>query len=99
MLPAEVQSVRRCQTAHHTGPFPPRSEAQALYVGGRGSTTDLVYAKGVSYIPSPDPTSFDRNKYSIFIVDIGLHQDPVCDYTITEKTAKYFPLIAAPNKY
>jgi hypothetical protein len=53
----------------------PHAETQMLFEAGHGRTPDLVYARGVPYTPSPDPTSFNRKQCTLILVEIGFCKD------------------------
>jgi hypothetical protein len=63
------------------------------------TTTNLVHARCKPDTHLPGPTSFDQNRCSILIEEIGVCRDLGCDDKIVEKTAKYYPLIAALKNY
>jgi hypothetical protein len=56
---------------------------------------DLVYAKGVPDTPSPDPSTFDRMKCNLILVETGLCKDFRCNTRHQENAAKYAPLVNA----
>ena len=70
-----------------------------LFEAGHGTSPDLIYARGVSDTPFPDPTSFDKNQCTLIIVEIGFCKDLGCDVMFDKKTEKYSPLVAALRKY
>ncbi len=69
-----------------------------LYEAGHGTAPDLIYARGVLNIPSPDPTYFDRRQCTLILVEIGFCRYLGCDIKHNKKT-EYSPLIAAFRKY
>ncbi len=70
-----------------------------LFDGKHGTAPDLIYARGVQYTSSPDPTSFNKMQCTIIIVEIGFCRDLGCDIKFDENTDKYSPLIAALRRY
>jgi hypothetical protein len=66
-----------------------------MFEAEHGTTLNLVYARGVSDAPSPDPTSFDKKQCALIIVEIGFYRDLGCDIKIEKKTKKYSPLMVA----
>jgi hypothetical protein len=64
-----------------------------------GTTPDLIYARGVPNTPSPYPTSIDKKKCTLIIVEIGFCMDLGCDITFEKKDEKYIPLLAALKRY
>jgi hypothetical protein len=65
------------------------------YRKGHGTAPDLIYARGVPDTPSPDPSTFERQKRNLILIEVGFCRDFGCHDTIQEKTAKYAPLITA----
>jgi hypothetical protein len=60
-----------------------------------GTAPDLVHAKGVPDTAAPDPTTFDRKKCNLMLIEIGFCMDFKCHKKLQEKTGKYAPLDAA----
>jgi len=54
---------------------------------------------GVLDSHSPDPTSFNKTRCTLILVEVGFYRDFGCDTKIAKKTMTYSPLIAAFNKY
>jgi len=46
------------------------------------------YASGVPDTPSPSPTSFEKKKYTLIIVEIGFCRDLGCDIKLEKKNEK-----------
>ena len=69
-----------------------------LFEAGHRTTPDLIYARGVSDTPSPDPTSFDRNQCTLIVIEIGFCRDLGYDVKLDKKTDKSSPLITALRK-
>ena len=70
-----------------------------MFEAGHGTTSYLIYARGVLCAPSPDPTSFDRKLCTLIIIGIGLCRDLVCEIKFEKNTEKYTPLLAALRRY
>ncbi len=70
-----------------------------LFDAGHGSAPYLIYARGVPDIPSPDPSSFDKKKYTLIIIEIGFRRALGCDIKFEKKTEKYSPLLATLRRY
>jgi len=66
---------------------------------GHGTSLNLIYAREVSDIPSPDPISFDIKQCTLILLEIGFCRDLGCDVKFDKKTEKYSPLIAALREY
>ena len=45
--------------------------------------------------PTPDPTTFDRKKCNLILIEVGFRRDFRCHAKLQEKTAKYVPLVTA----
>ena len=73
----------------------PTETQEVLYRTGHGTAPDLIYARGVPHISSPDPSTFDRTKCNLILIEIGLCQDLGCQKRLQEKTDKYTPLVIA----
>ena len=70
-----------------------------LFEAGHDTSPDLIYARGASDTPSPDPTSFNKMQCTLILVEIGFCGDLGYDTKFDKKTEKYSPLIAALRKY
>ncbi len=70
-----------------------------LFEAGHGTTPYLIYARGVPNTPFPDPTSIDKKKCTLIIVEIGFCRDLGCDIKFEKKNEKYLPLLAALRRY
>ena len=46
-----------------------------LFKNGHGTAPDLIYAKKVPDTPAPDPTTFDRKKCNLILIEDGLCRD------------------------
>jgi hypothetical protein len=77
----------------------PHEETQLLFEAGHGTAPDLIYARKVPDIPSPDPTSFDKKQCTLILVEIGFCRDLGCDIKFEKKTEKNSPLITALRGY
>ena len=66
---------------------------------GAEAAPDIIYARGVSVDPSPDPASFDRKDYSLVIFKIGFCRDLGCQDKLTKKTEKYHACLCALRRY
>ena len=53
----------------------PLETQETLFRAGHGTAPDLIYARGVPDTPSPDPSTFDRKKCNLIIIEIGFCQD------------------------
>ena len=73
----------------------PPGETQTMFQAGHGTAPDLMYARGAPNSPSPDPTSFDKKRCNLIIVEFCLCTDLDCDIKIEKNTEKYSPFIAA----
>ena len=56
-----------------------------------------IYARGVLDSPFPDPTSFNKKKCTLIIVEIGFYWDFDCDAKIEEKP-RNTPISSRPFK-
>ncbi len=56
---------------------------------------DLIYATGVPDTPNPIPSTFDRKKCNLILIEIGFCRDFACIARLQEKTTKYAPLVTA----
>ena len=74
-------------------------EIQELYAVGHGTTPDLIYARGVTDSPSPDPTTFNKRLCTLIIIEIGFCRGLGCDTKFEAKTGKYAHLIAALKRH
>jgi len=72
----------------------PNEIPNSLFIKGHGTAPDLICAKGVPDIPSLDPSTFNRKKCNIFIIEIGFCRDFGCDIKLQEKTDTYAPLFS-----
>ena len=70
-----------------------------LFDAEHGTTPDLIYGRCVTNTPSPESTSFDKQHYTLIIVEIGFCRDLGCDVKLDKKTEKYSPLIVALRRY
>ena len=70
-----------------------------LLDAGRGTTPDLIFARGFPNTPSPDPTTFDKRQCTLILVEIGLCRDLGSEVKFDVKTEKNSPLIAALRKH
>ena len=70
-----------------------------LFEAGHGTSSDLIYARGVPDSPSPDPTAFDKKQCTLIIIEIGFCKDFGCVEKLEEKTSNYAPLLAALRRY
>ncbi len=70
-----------------------------LFDAGHGTTLDLLYARGVPETPSPEPSSFDKKKCTLIVVEIGFCRDLGCDTKFEKKTEKFPPLMAGLRIY
>jgi hypothetical protein len=59
-----------------------------LFEAGHGTAPNRFYARGVPVTPSPDPTSFDKKKCTLLIVEIRLCKDLDCDIKLEKKKEK-----------
>ena len=50
-------------------------------------------------MPNPGQPNFDKKTCTLILIEIGFSRDLGCDKKHTEKTEKYFPLIAAFKQY
>jgi hypothetical protein len=73
----------------------PLEVQDSLFTAGHGTAPDLIYAIGVQDSPTPSPTTYDRKKCNLILLEIGFCQDFGCDKRQREKTAKYAPLVNA----
>jgi hypothetical protein len=73
----------------------PLEVQDSLFSAGHGTAPDLIYARGVPDSPKPDPTTFDRKKCNLLLVEIVFCRDFGCDKRQREKTTKYAPLVNA----
>jgi hypothetical protein len=62
----------------------PLETQEALFRAGHGTAFDLIFARGVPDIPSPDPRTFDRKKCNFILLDIGFCQDFGCHKRLQE---------------
>jgi hypothetical protein len=62
---------------------------------GHGTAPDLIYARGVPDTPSPDPSTPDRKKCNLIIIEVGFCQAFGCHKRLQEKTVRYAPLVVA----
>ena len=67
----------------------PLRTQEALFRARHGTTPYLIYAREVPDTPSPDPSTFDRKKCNLVIIEIGYCQDFGCQKRRQEKTSKY----------
>ena len=70
-----------------------------LFEAEHGTSPDFIYARGVPYAPSPDPTSFDKKQCTLIIVEIGFCRDLGCDMKFEMKNEKYSLLLAALRRH
>jgi len=74
--------------------FLPQGKTHIPFEAGHGKAPYLIYARGVPDTPSPNQTSFDKNKCTLIIVEIGFRMDLGCDIKFEKKNEKYSPLLA-----
>ena len=74
-------------------------EIQKLYAVGHGTAPDRIYARGVPYSPSPDPTTFNKRLCTLIIIEVGFCRAFGCDTKLEAKTTKYAPLIAILKRH
>jgi hypothetical protein len=60
---------------------------------------DIIYARGVSAVLSPEIDSFNRKDCSLILFEVGLCRDLGCHEKREEKTGKYNPLLATLRRY
>ncbi len=53
----------------------PIDEKRDLFSQGHGTMPGLVYARGVSNAPSPDPTTFEKKNCTFILLEIGFRRD------------------------
>jgi hypothetical protein len=73
----------------------PTEETHTLFEGSHGTAPCLIYARGVPDTPDPGQTNFEEKTCTLILIEIGFSRDLGCDKKHTEKTEKYFPLLAA----
>ena len=62
-----------------------------LVEAGHGTTLDLIYARGVPNTPSPDPTSIDKKKCTLIIVEIGFYMTMAATLSSRRRTRNTSP--------
>jgi len=77
----------------------PQADLDNMMAAGAGAAPDIIYARGLSVDPSPDPTSFDRNDCALILFKIGFCRDLGCQDKLTKKIEKYHPLPCALHQY
>ncbi len=95
--PTGTLSAPRLPTAYRT--WSSHRGDPNVFEAGHGTAPDLIYARGVSDAPSPDPTSFDKKQCILIIVEIGFCRDVDCDSKIEKNNEKYSSLLAALRRY
>ena len=73
----------------------PLETHETLFRAGHGTAPDLIYARGVPDTPSLDPSTLDRTKCNLVLIEVEFCQDCGCHKRLQEKTAKYAPLATA----
>ena len=73
----------------------PHETHDALFAVGYGTALDLSYARGVPDTPLPDPSTFNRRKCNLILVEVGFCRDFGCHTMHQEETAKYALLVTA----
>jgi hypothetical protein len=67
----------------------PQEDLNNLVGAGAGAAPDIIYARGESTDPTPDPDSFDRKDCFLILFEIGFCRDLGCHDKLTKKTEKY----------
>ena len=56
----------------------PLETQENLFLAGHGTAPDLICARGVPDTPSPDPSTIDRKKCNLMLIEVGICQDLGC---------------------
>ncbi len=69
-----------------------------LFEAGHGTSSDLIYVRGVLDAPSPELISFDRKHCTLIIVEIGFYRDLGCDVKFDKKDREIPPPSSRPSE-
>ena len=67
----------------------PTKQTQALFEKGLGTAPDIIYAKGVPFIPNLGQITVNKKLCILILVEVGLCRDLGYDSKHTKKTKKY----------
>ena len=76
----------------------PGDISDALREVAAGVTPDIVMVHGVSDVLLPDPTTYDRSKCRVVIIEVGFCADLRCAAKLQQKRDHYEPLVAELRK-